>query len=73
MTVDKIGVVQIGGSVETIGDIREFLAVIETFGLDDSTRLANGFLTVERVGVPVAVVGDDGATRAIVELSEPEP
>lgn len=65
MAVDTFGVVQIGGAITTIADVKEFLRIVEEFGATDTTEIANGFLAIEFAGIPTPSRDGDTVTAVL--------
>lgn len=66
--IDLIATFNVGGIVSTVADVRKFLSVVDSFGIEDSA-LVEGQLFLQQMGTPEAVP----LGQAIFTLGEREP
>lgn len=64
MAIEQFAGMQVTGPIGTVGEVREFLAAIEPYGVTDATVI-DGYLEFRATGVPTPA--DGGATIVFVE------
>ena len=72
MSTKIVSYAAIGGEIETVKDVREFLEHVDRIGLSDDTLVRGGYLAVEVGGEDAEVSMADGKITSTFTPTQPE-